>query len=535
MSLEYDNFVKSIEPGFAADDPNEAVLAALFREYERVIFKSIITAFGLDIFIKDQYGGDVDTIYNVRNIGKDSRMQYKNSANADAYANREKYEHKQITGKGTNYQQITHDARVKYHEDVKNTVQDAYEDKPLGFLGRSKGHPTDKSAELDHVIAGKSIHEDKGRVLAGLSTKELADAPDNLKWTNEHLNKSMQEKEIPDYIAAHPELPEDVKNRMMDAYNQSKASYEKKIAKAYYFDFSNPNCRQFYHDMAVAAGKRGMQMGLKQAVGFMLTELWFAVKEEIVSSDGSAMGVLGVIPAGVKKGAERAKENYSILLAQFGEGLLSGILSSFTSTLCNAFFSTTENFGKILRQAWASMVEALGILFFNKNAQYLCDRMTSAAKVLAAGAGVIIGTNVQETVQIKLTGAAIPGELKNVIAAFAGSLSTGLLTITFLFYIDNDPFGKFLGKAYGEGINNLKKQGILFREYCARLSEIDIERLNYEASCAYNLSVRLENAVSQAELNAVLKAAASSLGIPALLGNYTLDEKMNDKKWMLKF
>ena len=181
------------------------------------------------------------------------------------------------------------------------------------------------------------------------------------------------------------------------------------------------------------------------------------------------------------------------------------------------------------------MVEALGILFFNKNAQYLCDRMTSAAKVLAAGAGVIIGTNVQETVQIKLTGAAIPGELKNVIAAFAGSLSTGLLTITFLFYIDNDPFGKFLGKAYGEGINNLKKQGILFREYCARLSEIDIERLNYEASCAYNLSVRLENAVSQAELNAVLKAAASSLGIPALLGNYTLDEKMNDKKWMLKF
>lgn len=306
-------------------------------------------------------------------------MQYKNCANADAYEQRGKYEHKQITGKGTNYQRITHDARAEYHADPEKTVQDAYEDKPLGFLGKSKGHPTDKSAELDHVIAGKSIHEDRGRGLAGLSTKELADAPDNLKWTNEHLNKSMQEKEIPDYIAVNQELSEDTKERMMNAYDQSKASYEKKMA--YYWDFSNPNCRKFYHDAAVAAGKRGMQMGIRETIGFMMTELWFAVKEEITRSDGSAKGVLDAISVGLKKGAEHAKENYHTLLTRFGEGLLSGVLSSFVFTLCNVFFSTTKNLEKILWQAWASMVEALGILFFNKEEQYLCDRMTSAAKV----------------------------------------------------------------------------------------------------------------------------------------------------------
>lgn len=535
MPFENNNFVKSIELEFITDNPNESILTTLFREYEHVIFKSIITAFGLDIFIKDQYGGDVDTIHNVRSIGNDSRMQYKSSVNSKAYEQRGKYEHKQITGKGTNFQQIVSDARKKYYENPVNTVQDAYENKSLGFLGKSQGHPTDKSAELDHVIAGKSIHEDRGRVLAGLSTKELADVPNNLKWTNEHLNKSMQAKEIPDYIAAHPELPEDVKVRMMDTYIQAKDAYERKIAKSYYLDFSNPKCRQFYHEVATAAVKRGMQMGIKQAVGLLLTEFWFAVKEEIARSDGSVKGVLAAITNGLKRGMKNAKENYHILFLQFGEGLLSGVISSLTSTLCNVFFSTTENFEKILRQAWASMVEALGILFFNEREQYFCDRLTSATKVLATGAGIIMGTNVQEAVRVKLTKIIIPQELKEVIVTFAGCLSTGLLTITFLFYIDNNPFDRFLGEAYGKNINNLQEQGMRFKEYCAQLMEIDTIRLDYEASYIYDLSVKLYDIDSQVELNIAMKKALEDLKMPSLLGNYTLDEKMNDNKWVLTF
>lgn len=72
------NFVKNIEPDFY-ESPYENAFEKLFREYERVIFKSIITSFGLDAFIKDQYGGDVDTVLNVRKIGKDPQMTYKNA------------------------------------------------------------------------------------------------------------------------------------------------------------------------------------------------------------------------------------------------------------------------------------------------------------------------------------------------------------------------------------------------------------------------------------------------------------------------
>lgn len=56
-----------------------------------MIVESLITAFGLDFIVKDQYGGDVDTIHNVRLIGNDNEMQYKSSKNQSEYENHGTY------------------------------------------------------------------------------------------------------------------------------------------------------------------------------------------------------------------------------------------------------------------------------------------------------------------------------------------------------------------------------------------------------------------------------------------------------------
>ena len=45
-----ESFVGNINKSFSAD-PDETVLDALFREYEHVIFRSIITSFGLSSFM----------------------------------------------------------------------------------------------------------------------------------------------------------------------------------------------------------------------------------------------------------------------------------------------------------------------------------------------------------------------------------------------------------------------------------------------------------------------------------------------------
>lgn len=535
MGITDGNFVKDID-SYYSQEPNETVLDSLFRGYEKVIFKSIVTSFGLEHFISDQYGGDVDTIYNVRKNDIDARIQYKNSDHATAYMQREEYSHKLVEGGGSNFQKIKHEARKQYMEDPRNnTVQDSYEERMLGFLGRSKGHPTDKSAELDHVISAKTIHDDHGRVLAGMSTKELADKEDNLRWTNEHLNKSMGEDEIPDYIEKHPELSEDTKARMMEAYNQSKASYERKIAESFYFDFSNPNCRTFYRETALTAKQRGLEMGIRQAVGFLITELWFNIKMEIRQSDGSVLGVFKAIAKGAGNWILDGKSNYRQLFEQFGEGVLSGVISSLTSTMLNTFTTTSENIGRVLRQSWASVVEATSILLFDTKEKYYCDRMTSAAKVLASGASVIVGTTVQQEVATKLAAVAIPDELKKVISTFVGTLCTGLLSVTLLIYIDNNPFGNFLDKYYGQNLENLRKQEALFKSYCAEIQKVDVQKLTRDTDCIYNLSKRLSLVTDSAEINRLLKQTVKELGIKSAWEGSSLDQKMKDPSWVLTF
>ena len=47
-------------------EEKENVLLSIFKQYEYVVIQSIVTSFGLDFLVKDNLGGDVDTIHNVR-------------------------------------------------------------------------------------------------------------------------------------------------------------------------------------------------------------------------------------------------------------------------------------------------------------------------------------------------------------------------------------------------------------------------------------------------------------------------------------
>lgn len=81
------SFTQQLQNDFIID-PQDDVVDSLVGQYERVIVDSIITSFGLDFLLfhdADQHGGDVDTIHNVRQIGKNPKMGYKSKANEQAY------------------------------------------------------------------------------------------------------------------------------------------------------------------------------------------------------------------------------------------------------------------------------------------------------------------------------------------------------------------------------------------------------------------------------------------------------------------
>ena len=113
----------------------------------------------------------------------------------------------------------------------------------------------------------------------------------------------------------------------------------------------------------------------------------------------SCSEICEAIGNGLKKGIESAKSKYKEVLEKFKEGFLAGALSSLTTTICNIFFTTAKNLIRIIRQCWASLVQALKVLFFNPDNLPLGERIRAVAKILATGASVVVGTVVTEAVQ----------------------------------------------------------------------------------------------------------------------------------------
>ena len=509
-------------------DPENSVFYSLFKEYERVIFQSVITSFGLDGLIKDRLGGDVDTVLNVRK--GDEGGGFKNQSNEAAYKNRGPFKEKDYRDNNKNFRNIKRDARELAREN-KGVIKDEYTGENLVF---SKYAPPGVKAELDHVIPAKAIYDDKGRVLSGLSGSELANSPENLKFTNKSLNASMRADEIPDYIEKHPELPDETKAKMMEHYNNAKKQYEEKINRAYY---TSP---KFWKNSGLEAGKVGFKMGLRQTLGFVMTEVWFAVKDELATAADNFEAKLKAIAEGIKRGFVRAIDNFRELIRKFGEGAVAGVLSSLSTTFCNIFFTTAKNVVRIIRLTWSSIVEATRILIYNPDHLPFSERMQAALKIIATGASVVLGTMVQDAVHKALLPhiGIIPGfgeTLQTIVSVFAGSLCTGFLTVSLLFLIDSDPFSGYLTKAIDEKIADYKRQARLFEEHAAKLKGLDIAKFEEETALYHNLALNIETAKDDRELNRLLKEAMEKIGISIPWGDTSLGAFINDASANLRF
>lgn len=487
-------------------DPGEDVKESIFKQYERVVIESIITSFGLDFLVRDQHGGDVDTIHNVRQIGKDPDMGYKNKANEAAYENSGEYVSREYHGDKSYIEKN----RAISERKEQGTLRDEYTGKRI---------PRNERSDLDHVISAKEIHEDRGRVLAGLKGPELANSDENLKATNPHTNRSKGAGTMEEHLAKHgDEYTAKQRENMMRADKQARAAYNRKINYSYYTSYA------FTKDMALAAGNVGLQMGLRQVLGFAFTEIWFSVKEEFQRISGTfELGeFFKSIGRGIKRGFERAKEKYSQLLEKFKEGVVAGALSSLTTTLCNIFFTTAKNIVRILRQTWASLVQAAKILLFNPDNLPWNERIVAAIKVLTTGACVVLGTVVSEVVSKTPIGQ-IP-VIGGIVSTFCGTLVTGITSCTLLYFIDHgsmmkelvakikNMFKNLFADRFALALAQIKEQIAQFEKFAAELMKIDLEAFKREIALYDQIAEDIDAAASENELNTVLLRAIKTIG-----------------------
>lgn len=515
------SFVAELNNGFVPE-PEENVFSSIWNEYERVIMQSLITSFGLDFLVHDQHGGDVDTIHNVREVGKDPNMKYKNSQNKKDYDNRGEYD---SAAYHTDPRYI--EINKKVSESKKNgTLKDAYTGEKVA---------RNANIDLDHAIAAKEIHDDPGRVLAGLDGTDLANCEENLKPTDRSINRSMQDKDMEAYLqkleAERPqrqsrinelkskdslsdkerkelaklEKLEEIDPEKMRAENKkARDAYEAKLTKAYY---TSP---KFLKDTAVAAGSRGAEMGMRQAMGFVFVEIWMSSKEEIqaLPPGKDLKDMLEAVASGVKKGVENAKVKYKEILSKFGEGFLSGALASLTTTICNIFFTTAKNLVKCIRQIYASVVEAGNVLLFNPDNLMFGDRIKTSTIILATGSSVLLGTVVGELIQ-KTPIAAIPG-VGTFVTAFCSSLVSGLVSCTLLVFLDRSKFMNNLVSALNRipsEVNNYKEIADALERLAAKLENLDIAKFRAETEKYRSIAAKIGVVESEQELNDLLLSA----------------------------
>jgi len=523
----------------------------LFAQYERVIIQSLITSFGLDFIILDKYGGDVDTIHNVRKIGVDQQMEYKSLNNETDYVQRGTYNFIDYHNE-TTFKTIKHQAREEFYE-TGIPIEDRYTGKET-FFGNV---PNNSKTELDHIIECKSIHDDRGRVLSDLDGVSLANNSDNLAFTNKSLNASMgawargvndkyrkehgtdapmEMLDIKAYVEAHPELDVTTKEKLMEHYTRAKRAYEAKINHAYY------TSTKFWKASTTAALKCGFKMGLRQALGLVFTEVWFAVRDVITSHKGDGSSLFKKISQGVEQGIKNAQKRYKDILELFKEGTLAGILSSITTTLCNIFFTTAKRLVRIMRQSWASLVEATKIMLINPDFLPFGERMFATTKIIATGASIVTGTLVAEVIaQTTLGQIPVVGE---IIQTFCGTLVTGIMSCSLLYLLDNNKIiNNIVAKlnnlpTIDDTIIYLKQQAEYLYAFGANVISLDIDTFTSEVNL-YTQAVDILSVFdSEIDLNQKLKMIYNQLELHTPWEEHSkrdCNELMNDTSIILTF
>ncbi len=503
-------------------NPDEDIYEGIWSQYEKVIVESLISSFGLDFIVKDQHGGDVDTIHNVRQIGDDPEMTYKSTKNVEAYAQHGKYDTK-LYHSDEAFAEIKRRARAEFDEKGTKIV-DAYVDGNLLIPRNNKTIERKHQGQLDHVISASEIHEDRGRVLAGVDGVELANHESNLRFTNAALNRNKSNMTVEEYIAwaeKNPDkvnwngnkgepLPEDVKNKMRAEYARAKKRYDAELARKYY---TSP---QFLKDTTLAAGKVGVQMGIRQAMGFALSEVWFATKEELKKLQGECefAAIIDAIIRGIQNGFERAAEKYKELIGKFIEGAVAGALSSISTTICNIFITTKKNMVKYIRQMYASVVQAGKVLFINPNNLVFGERLREVTIILATGASVIVGSVVGDTLAKTPIGQA--PYVGSALVTFTSTLVSGLLSCSFLIFMDRSIFMRRLVDELNKvasTANNYKQIADYMESLAANLAKIDIDAFKAETEKYQKTAMSIAECDDENALSEILKNAYSEFGI----------------------
>ncbi|MFZ7199091.1 ATPase [Avibacterium avium] len=530
-------------------------------ELEKTVVNSLVTTFGLDFLLfEDKRGGDVDTINNARQ-GVYATEEAKNT-----YENREAYD--------------SH----AYHSD-KRYIEKGRADKALQEQGKlddayRAGKKLDNKKgirQLDHTISGKEISNDAGRVLAGLTGVDLANQESNLNSTHWYVNNLKRDHSVEKFVneiipqksaelekliqkkeqelakmptstpqerhkkdlarneleqsKAKKKVLDDVlenKEKIIEADQKARKAYNQQINLKYYTSAT------FFKSTAVAAGKKGLQMGIRQALGLILAEVWFELRERIpeiyqeLKQNFTIAKFLEKIAVSLDNIFNRVKERFKDIISAFKDGALSGILGSISTTVMNIFLVSEKIVVKLIREMWNSLVSVIKLIAFNPDKLDTKMLFKSVLKLLGAGLATALGAMLNAHLASMLV---FP--MGDLISAFLSALATGVMTLAFGYFIENGLSLQFIWdiinsykQKYEVMINHMKEINAELDRYLLRWAEIEF---NLKPDEIMIFADSLEACNSELERSLVLKQEIERRNIDL---PFDLGDVESARKWL---
>lgn len=391
---------------------NKERLDLLLDQTKKDVLFSIAVPFGLGKVLSayDQVGGNVDTVHNVR------KGVYVTNKEEQSYKERGDYD----THKVHSDKQYTDVNRERAKQQKSSTgVKDGYSCKPIH---------ADDTRNLDHIISAKQTHDDPGRVLAGIETKDLANIKDNLTSTSESVNKSKGAKspeEFANYLEAtaaarkerikvltdndkyltdreRKELkklttidnadPDKVRHKGKDAQK----AQDDKINKEYYLS------GKFLKSSLGTGVNEGIRMGAQQALGVFLLEFFSSSFVEIKHAFNEGLEGKSLYED-IKIRLGRVGSNLALkwknIIKGFSGGFISGFISNLITAIINMLVTTGKRLVRMIREGVFSLLKALKLVIFPPENMTYRESMHEAMKLVAAGGVVIAGVALEEVVE----------------------------------------------------------------------------------------------------------------------------------------
>ncbi|WP_316675765.1 hypothetical protein [uncultured Tolumonas sp.] len=418
------------------------------------VLYAIAVPFGLGKFLAvyDKTGGNVDTVHNVRN------GVYATEKERLAFENRGEYD-KDKVHKHKNYIE-----KNKEGSNLKKTegLCDIYS------VTRSKIGKNEQS-NLDHKIAGKTNHDDAGRVLAEKTTEDVANISENLGHTRETINKSKGAKKPGEFASWLEKNSESRKNRISELNKKSHLSDKEKteLNKLLQLEDADPSKireegkkaqnsidekvneyykeQKFIKNAVKTSVSEGFKMGWQQAVGIVIVELFSNIILEIkaISKEGfDKEKWIDELSFRFKRIAKNVLKKWKDALNAFKDGAISGFISNIITTLINIIATTAKRTVRIIREGIFSLYRAIKALAFPPETMTFFDAAHEAMKLIFAGGIVVGGVLLEEVIEKLVLSVPLLVSISSIlVAVIVGSLTAIAMAVMAYVWDKIDLFG----------------------------------------------------------------------------------------------